>query len=78
VNSIEDIPKIIPMKDRGTLSSTDLLFEIYLSTNELQTHRDKYCWDTRILDAEYKEEYASIGNVIKICQNFHVWGQHQL
>jgi hypothetical protein len=33
-------------------------------------------WATKILDAEYKA--ASVGDVIKTCENLHAEEQHQL
>jgi hypothetical protein len=47
-----------------------------MSANELQTLRDEYSRATNILDAEYKP--ASLDDVIKTCENFHVEEQHQL
>jgi hypothetical protein len=68
----------IPMKDRdrGTLSSVEVLIEVYMSANEPQTLRDEYSRPTKILDAEYKP--ASLDDVIKTCENLHVEEQHQL
>jgi hypothetical protein len=67
---------IIPMKDRGTLSSVEALIEVFMSANEPQTFRDEYSRATKILDAEYKP--ASLDDVIKTCENLHVEEQHQL
>jgi hypothetical protein len=47
-----------------------------MSINEARTLRDEYSWATRILDAEYKP--ASLDDVIKTCENFHVEEHHQL
>jgi hypothetical protein len=47
-----------------------------MSANEPQTLRDEYSQVTKILDADYKP--ASLGDVIKICENLHVDEQHQL
>jgi hypothetical protein len=44
--------------------------------NEPQTLSDEYSQATQILDAEYKP--ASLYDVIKTCDNFHVEEQHQL
>jgi hypothetical protein len=41
-----------------------------MSENEPQTLRDEYSRATNILDAEYKT--ASLDDVIKTCENFHV------
>jgi hypothetical protein len=41
-----------------------------MSANEPQTLRNEYSQVNKILDAEYKP--ASLGDVIKICQNLHV------
>jgi hypothetical protein len=38
------------MKDRGTLSSTEAMIEIYLSANEPQMLRDEYSCAIKILD----------------------------
>jgi hypothetical protein len=69
---------IIPMKDRDTnsLLSVEALIEVYMSANEPQKLRYEYSHATKILDAEYKP--ASLDDVIKACQNFHVDEQHQL
>jgi uncharacterized protein Smg (DUF494 family) len=68
----------IPMKDRDTctLSSVEALIEVYMSSNEPQTLRDKYSRATKILDAGFKP--ASLDDVIKTCENLHVEEQHQL
>jgi hypothetical protein len=68
----------IPMKDRETctLSSVEALIEVFMSANEPQTLRDEYSRANKILDAEYKP--ASLDDVIKICENLHVEGKHQL
>jgi hypothetical protein len=68
----------IPMKDRDTrtLSSVETLIGVYMSSNEPQALRDEYSRATKILDAEYKP--ASLDDVIKTCENFHVEEQHQL
>jgi hypothetical protein len=68
----------IPMKDRDpcTLSSVEVLIEVYMSANEPQTLRDEYSRATKILDDEYKP--ASLDDVIKTCENLHVEEQHQL
>jgi hypothetical protein len=68
----------IPLKDRDTctLSSVEVLIEVYMSANEPQTHRDEYSRATKILDAEYKPE--SLDDVIKTCENLHLEEQHQL
>ena len=65
-----------PMKDRGTLSSTQTLIDVYLRENEPQTLTDEYSCDTKILDAEYKP--ASLDDVIRTCEDLHVEGKHQL
>jgi hypothetical protein len=54
----------IPMKDTdtNTLSSVEVLIEVYMSANEPQTLRDEYYRATNILDAEYKP--ASLDDVI--------------
>jgi hypothetical protein len=49
-----------------------------MSANEPQTLRDEYSQATKILDAEYKPESASVDDVIKTCENLHVEEQHQL
>jgi hypothetical protein len=41
-----------------------------MSANEAQTLRNEYSQATKILDAEY--EPASLDDVIKTCENFHV------
>jgi hypothetical protein len=46
--------------------------------NEPQTLRDEYSRATKILDAEYKQTYASLDDIIKTCENLHVEEQHQL
>jgi hypothetical protein len=68
----------IPMKDRenSSLSSVEALIEVYTSENEPHTLRDEYSRATKIIDAEYKP--ASLGDVIKTCENLHVEEQHQL
>jgi hypothetical protein len=68
----------IPMKDRGTLSSLEVLIEVYMRSNEPQTLRDEYSWATKILDACYKQSSASLDDVIKICENLHVEEHLQL
>jgi hypothetical protein len=68
----------IPMKGRGTLSSVVALIEVYMIVYEPQTLRDEYSRATKILDAEYKQESASLDDVIKTCENLHVEEQHQL
>jgi hypothetical protein len=35
-------------------------------------------WAIKILDSEYKQVFASLDYVIKICENLHVEEQHQL
>jgi hypothetical protein len=47
-----------------------------MSANEPQTLRDEYSRATKILDTEYKP--ASLDDVIKTCENFHVEEKHQL
>jgi hypothetical protein len=49
-----------------------------MSANEPQTLRDEYSRSTKILDVEYKQVSASLDDVIKTCENFHVEEQHQL
>jgi hypothetical protein len=46
--------KTILMKDRSTLSSAEILNEVYMSVNEPQTLRDEYSRATKILDANNK------------------------
>jgi hypothetical protein len=41
-----------------------------MSANEPQTLRDEYSRATKVLDADYKP--ASLDDVIKACDNFHV------
>jgi hypothetical protein len=48
-----------------------------MSANELQTLRDEYSGDTKILDAEYNQKSVSLDDVIKTCENLHVEEQHQ-
>ena len=64
------------MKDRGTLATQELLIEVYLTENELQTLVDKLPCYTKILDAEYKP--AVLDEVIKMCENLNQEEQHQL
>jgi hypothetical protein len=72
----------IPMKVRNTAlyQSVEALIEVYMIANEPQTLRDedKFSRATKILDADYKEIPASLDDVIKTCENFHVKEQHQL
>jgi hypothetical protein len=49
-----------------------------MSANQPQTLRNQYFQANKILDAEYKPESASLGDVIKTCENLHVEEQHQL
>jgi hypothetical protein len=42
------------------------------------TLRDEYSQATKILDAEYKQVSANLGDFIKTCQNLHVEEHHQL
>jgi hypothetical protein len=65
-------------RDTCTLSSAEALVEVYLSTNEPQTLRDKYFWATMTLDAEYKQVFASLDDAIKTFENLHVEELHQL
>jgi hypothetical protein len=60
-----------------TLSSAKDLIEVYLSTNEPQTLRDKYSQATNIIDAEYKQTSASLDDVIKTCENLHIEEQYE-
>jgi hypothetical protein len=46
-----------------------------MSANEPQTLRDEYSAATKNLDSEY--EPASLDDVMKTCENFHVEEQHQ-
>jgi hypothetical protein len=69
---------IIPMKDRGTLSSLEALIEVYMIANEPQTLRDEYYQANKILDADYNQTSASLDDVIKTCENLHVEEQHPL
>jgi hypothetical protein len=68
----------IPMKDRDTctLSSVEVLIDIYMSANEPKMLRDEYSRAIKILDAEYKP--ASLDDVIKTFEKLHVDKQHQL
>jgi hypothetical protein len=68
----------IPWKTYNTLSSIEILIEVYMSANEPQTLTNEYYWATRILDTEYEQVYASIDDVIKTSENLHVEEQHQL
>jgi hypothetical protein len=49
-----------------------------MSANKPQMLRGEYSRATKILDAEYKPVYASLDDVIKICENLHAEEQHQL
>jgi hypothetical protein len=62
----------------STLSSVEVLIEVYKSANEPQTLRNEYSRVTKILDAEYKQVSAILDDVIKTCENLHVEEQHQL
>jgi hypothetical protein len=68
----------IPMKDRDTctLSSVEVLIEVYMSANEPQTLRDEYYRAIKFLDVDYHP--ASLDDVIKTCENLHVVEQNQL
>jgi hypothetical protein len=55
----------IPMKDRGTLSSTEALIEVYMSANEPQTFRDEYTKSKKILDTGYVQRFTTLDDVIK-------------
>jgi hypothetical protein len=70
----------IPMKDKDTAlyHQFEALNEVFMSTNEPQTLRDKYSWATKIRDAEYMPVATSFDDVIKACENLQVEEQHQL
>jgi hypothetical protein len=61
----------IPMKDRDSciLSSIESLIELYVSANDPQMLRDEYSRDTNILDADYEQVTATLGDVIKMHEN---------
>jgi hypothetical protein len=49
-----------------------------LSADESQPLKDEYSRATKIIDAGYKQSFASLDEVIKTCENLHVEEQHQL
>jgi hypothetical protein len=49
-----------------------------MSANEQKTLRDEYSQVTKIIDAEYKQTFSRLDDVIKTCENLHVEEQHQL
>jgi hypothetical protein len=66
----------IPMKDRGSLNSQNVITEIYLTANEPQSLTDEFSCSTKILDAEYKP--AILEEVSKTCEHLNEDEQHKL
>jgi hypothetical protein len=66
----------IPIKDRGTLNTQDGFLEVYLASNEPQSHVNKFSRSTKILDAKYKPDILE--DAAQTCENLYSEEQHQM